>query len=105
MCAGAIVNARIPTVVFGARDLRVGAFGSLLALCQIPLNHRPTVIPDVLGDEAREMLGAYFRKKRARQKGKRDTLAKAQLSSESFAPVAEAESAEDIADRTTNAAT
>jgi tRNA(adenine34) deaminase len=68
MCAGAIVNARIPTVVFGARDIRFGAFGSLLDLCEIPLNHRPTVIRDVLGDEARDVLGVYFRRKRAEEK-------------------------------------
>lgn len=71
MCAGAIVNARIPTVVFGARDIRFGAFGSLLDLCEIPLNHRPTVIRDVLGDEARDVLGAYFRRKRAEEKLKK----------------------------------
>ena len=68
MCAGAIVNARIPTVVYGARDLRFGAFGSLLDLCEIPLNHRPHVIPDILGDEARDVLGTYFRRKRVLEK-------------------------------------
>lgn len=71
MCAGAIVNARIPCVVFGAYDLRFGAFGSLLDLSALPLNHRPTVRGDVLGDEARDALGAYFRHKRL--KGKKRT--------------------------------
>ena len=71
MCAGAIVNARIPTVVYGARDLRFGAFGSLLDLCEIPLNHRPTVLRDVLGEEARDVLGVYFRRKRAEEKLKK----------------------------------
>ena len=40
MCAGAIINARIPRVVFGAPDLRFGAFGSLINLAEVPLNHR-----------------------------------------------------------------
>ena len=43
MCAGAIINARIPTVVFGADDLRFGAFGSLLNLSELPLNHKPEI--------------------------------------------------------------
>lgn len=68
MCAGAIINARVERVVYGARDLRFGAFGSLIDLARVPLNHTPEITPDVLGDEAREILGAYFRKKREKQK-------------------------------------
>ena len=64
MCAGAIINARVERVVYGARDLRFGAFGSLIDLAKVPLNHTPQITPDVLGDEAREILSAYFRKKR-----------------------------------------
>ncbi len=64
MCAGAIVNARIPRVVFGARDHRFGAFGSALDLVKIPLNHTPTVIGGVLGEECAEMLSSYFKSKR-----------------------------------------
>ena len=67
MCAGAIVNARVERVVYGARDLRFGAFGSLIDLAKVPLNHTPTVTPDVLGNEAREILSSYFRKKREKQ--------------------------------------
>lgn len=77
MCAGAIVNARIPCVVFGAFDLRFGAFGSLVDLSALPLNHRPTVRGNVLGDEARDALGAYFRRKRQRQKKKAEQWAEA----------------------------
>ena len=75
MCAGAIINARVERVVYGARDLRFGAFGSLFDLAKIPLNHTPEIVPDVLGDEAREILSAYFRKKREKQKkDKTETL-------------------------------
>ena len=64
MCAGAIINARIPTVVYGAPDLRFGAFGSLIDLSEVPLNHKPEVVGGVLEDECRDMLREYFRKKR-----------------------------------------
>jgi tRNA(adenine34) deaminase len=70
MCAGAIINARVERVVYGARDLRFGAFGSLIDLAKVPLNHTPLITPDVLGDEAREILSNYFRKKRVKAKEK-----------------------------------
>ena len=66
MCAGAIINARVERVVYGARDLRFGAFGSLIDLAKVPLNHTPEITPDVRGDEAREILSSYFRKKRVK---------------------------------------
>ena len=74
MCAGAIINARVERVVYGARDLRFGAFGSLIDLARVPLNHTPEITPDVLGDEAREILGAYFRKKREKQKKEKNSV-------------------------------
>lgn len=64
MCAGAIINARIPRVVYGAPDLRFGAFGSLIDLSKVPLNHKPDVIGGVLKDENVEILRSYFKKKR-----------------------------------------
>lgn len=64
MCAGAIINARIPTVVYGAPDLRFGAFGSLIDLSQVPLNHKPEIRRHVRSEECRNLLGEYFRKKR-----------------------------------------
>ena len=64
MCAGAIVNARIERVVYGARDFRFGAFGSALDLSKIPLNHTPEVVGGVLGEECAAVLSAYFKKKR-----------------------------------------
>ena len=64
MCAGAIINARIPRVVYGAPDLRFGAFGSLINLADVPLNHKPEVVGGVLKEENVEMLRSYFKKKR-----------------------------------------
>ena len=64
MCAGAIVNARIPRVVYGAHDIRFGAFGSLFDMSKLPLNHTPEVVGGVLGDECRELLSSYFKRKR-----------------------------------------
>ena len=64
MCAGAIINARIPRVVYGAPDLRFGAFGSLIDLSEIPLNHKPEIARFIRGDECKSLLGEYFKKKR-----------------------------------------
>ena len=64
MCAGAIINARIPRVVFGAPDLRFGAFGSLINLAEVPLNHKPEIVGGVLKEENVEILRLYFKKKR-----------------------------------------
>lgn len=70
MCAGAIINARIERVVYGAPDLRFGALGSLTDLSKIPFNHIPKVEGGVLKEECAELLSAYFRAKR-----KKDTNA------------------------------
>ena len=64
MCAGAIINARVPRVVYGAPDMRFGAFGSLIDLAAVPLNHTPEVVGGVLGEECASMLTEYFRGKR-----------------------------------------
>ena len=64
MCAGAIINARIPTVVYGAPDIRFGAFGSLLDLSELPLNHKPEIRRGVRSEECKNLLGEYFKKKR-----------------------------------------
>lgn len=64
MCAGAIINSRIPRVVYGAPDLRFGAFGSLINLAELPLNHKPEIIGGILEDENVKVLRDYFKKKR-----------------------------------------
>jgi len=65
MCAGAIVNARIPRVVYGAPDPKAGACGTLYQVGLDPrLNHRFEVVPGVLGAECAALLQAFFAKKR-----------------------------------------
>ncbi len=71
MCAGAIINARIERVVYGAPDLRFGAFGSLIDLSEIPLNHKPEVVGGILGDECVKLLSDYFSAKRRAEKERR----------------------------------
>lgn len=66
MCAGAAVNARVERVVFGAHDLRFGAFGSLINLNDFALNHRPEIKGGVLLEECRQILTDYFKRKRAK---------------------------------------
>ena len=68
MCAGAAVNARIERVVWGVSDLRAGAFGSVVNLCDLPLNHKPTLEGGVLAEECKALLTDYFRAKRKAQK-------------------------------------
>ena len=65
MCAGAIVNARIERVVFGAADPKAGACGSVLDItgCE-KLNHHPRMIGGVLAEEAAALLKSFFRRKR-----------------------------------------
>jgi tRNA(adenine34) deaminase len=61
MCAGALVLARVSTVVFGAFDPKAGAVGSLWDVVRDRrLNHRPEVVSGVLADECGEMLRAFF---------------------------------------------
>jgi tRNA(adenine34) deaminase len=70
MCAGAIVLARVPRVVYAAPDPKAGAAGSVLDVLAEPrLNHRPEVVGGVLGDEAAELLRAFFRERRGRDPG------------------------------------
>lgn len=64
MCAGAIINARIPRVVFGARDKKAGSCGSVVNLFDLPYNHRPELIGGVLGDECAQLLTDFFKKLR-----------------------------------------
>jgi len=65
MCAGAAVNARIGRVVFGARDLKAGALGSLYHLGADPrLNHEFDVRPDVAADQCAALLTDFFAPRR-----------------------------------------
>jgi tRNA(adenine34) deaminase len=65
MCTGAILQARVGRLVFGAEDPKGGAVSSLFSLLKDPrLNHRVEVVSGVLRDECRELLQRYFRERR-----------------------------------------
>ena len=64
MCTGAIINSRIPTVVFGARDSVTGSCGSVIDLFSERYGHSPAVFPGVLKDESAELLKSFFKDKR-----------------------------------------
>jgi tRNA(adenine34) deaminase len=64
MCVGAIVHARIGTVVYGVPDPKGGAVRSLFDVNTLPLNHRFEAVEGVLAEECRELLQAFFREKR-----------------------------------------
>ncbi len=64
MCAGAIWNARISRVVYGAKDSRAGAMGSVFAMQSYPVNWKPAVISGVRERECRTVLQTFFRARR-----------------------------------------
>ena len=65
MCAGAIVNARLPRLVYGCDDPKAGAVRTLYQLCEdARLNHRVDVTPGVLAEECAELLRSFFRAQR-----------------------------------------
>ncbi len=66
MCAGAIVLARIPTVVYAAADPKAGAAGSVLDVLSEPaLNHRPAVVAGVRAAESAALLRDFFARRRS----------------------------------------
>ena len=64
MCTGAIINSRIPTLVFGARDAVTGSCGSVIDLFCERYGHSPAVFPGVLKDESAQLLKNFFKNKR-----------------------------------------
>ena len=64
MCMGAIINSRLGRVVFGAKDPKAGACGSVLDLRNYPLNHKPIIEGGLLEEECRRLLTDFFQKKR-----------------------------------------
>jgi tRNA(adenine34) deaminase len=74
MCMGAIILARIPTVVFGCYDPKGGAAGSLYDLSSDPrLNHRVELLPLVLESDCSNLLSDFFADLRRRNREKRTT--------------------------------
>lgn len=65
MCAGALIQARVPLLVYGATDEKAGAVESHFAICDAAhLNHRVAVIKGVLEAECRELMQEFFRTRR-----------------------------------------
>ena len=65
MCAGAIINARIPRVVFGAREENTGSCGSVIDLFSERYGHSPAVFSGVCEQESRELLQGFFHQRRS----------------------------------------
>src|SRR5687768_11431286 len=69
MCAGALIQARVKRLVYGARDERAGAVESRFRVCDTDfLNHRIEVTANVLEQECRELMQDFFRQRRAEKK-------------------------------------
>ena len=64
MCAGGIINSRIPTVVYGAKDENTGSCGSVINLFEESYGHKPAVYGGVKADECAELLRSFFEKRR-----------------------------------------
>ena len=64
MCTGAIINARIPTLVFGAREALSGSCGSVIDLFQERYGHRPAVFAGICAEDCAQLLRDFFRGKR-----------------------------------------
>lgn len=64
MCTGAIINARIPRLVYGAADEKAGSCGSVTNLFALPYNHKPEVLSGVLAEESATLLQEFFRRLR-----------------------------------------
>ncbi|MCC7409946.1 MAG: nucleoside deaminase [Phycisphaeraceae bacterium] len=65
MCAGAMVNARLPRLVYGAADPKMGCVDTLYQLCTEPrFNHRLTVVRGVMAEESGALLREFFRQRR-----------------------------------------
>ena len=71
MCAGAIINARIPRVVYGGKDVRFGACGSVTDLFAMPFNHQPKVETGLLEEECLALLQEFFQHLRNKRKKKK----------------------------------
>lgn len=61
MCAGAIINSRISTLVFGAYDSRAGSIDSVINLCDYPYNHKPEIYGGIMEDECLAVLQKFFK--------------------------------------------
>lgn len=67
MCAGAVINARVPRTIIGAADPNFGAFGSVVDLNGIPGGYKTTLEKNVLGEECARLLKDFFSRKRKKK--------------------------------------
>ncbi len=68
MCAGAVINARIRRLVYGASDPKAGCCGSVTDLFLLPFNHHPQVEGGLLAEESAQLLRTFFRARRGAEK-------------------------------------
>jgi tRNA(adenine34) deaminase len=64
MCAGAIINSRLDRVIFGAKDPRMGALGSLINLNDYPLGYKVKITEGVLAEESLRLMSDFFKERR-----------------------------------------
>ena len=74
MCAGAIINARIPRVVYGAKDAKAGSCASVIDLFSLPYNHKPQVEQGLLEEECAGILSRFFKELRERRKKEKEIV-------------------------------
>ena len=68
MCAGAIINSRIKTVYYGAKDLKAGSFGSVVNFNDIPYNHKTEIVDGIMDEECAALLKNFFKSLREKKK-------------------------------------
>ena len=68
MCAGAIMNARIPRIVYGAKDAVNGCCGSAIDLFLLPCSQKPEIVQGVLEPECAALMSGFFRRLREKRK-------------------------------------
>ncbi len=72
MCAGAIVQARIPTVVIGCMNPKAGCAGSILNILQVPqFNHQVEIVRGIMEEECSELLSSFFKELRERNRAEK----------------------------------
>lgn len=68
MCCGAIINARIDNVIFGAYDPKSGSAASVQKMFELPYNYRPVITGGIMEDECSEILSRFFKELREKKK-------------------------------------
>lgn len=68
MCAGAIINARIKRLIFGAKDQKAGSCGSIINLFELGYNHRPEIISGIMEETCSNLLSEFFKKLRKKDR-------------------------------------